>query len=494
MLLDPMQDSLDLHPLFVSGTTMARWSLILAFGFLSLQVQQTPVAIVDVTVVPMDRERLVDHQTVVVQDGRITAIGPSGSVRLPRTAQQIDGRGKFLMPGLTDMHVHFVREALAEGAQTSSGNTAIRPPGIPASASKDHELENRAYALMFVANGVTTVRNMWGSETIDAFAKSVNSGSVAGPHIYTTGPITDGNPPIWESTRIVETAAQAEGAVRSDKQKGYVGIKVYSALSKDAYEAIVVAARRQGLPVVGHVPTSVGLQGAIAARQDSIEHLNSFLTLLAPDGSAGTARSAIERLQQADLKKLPAIVQAIKASDVWICPTVVVNDVQRTDPVGLQEASFVPPDVYVRYDRMYPSRGRGTDPAATPQARAVFLAILAALHSGGAHMLLGTDTMKVGTLPGYSLHKELENFAAAGMTPYEALRTGTTDAAKFLHQEHEFGLVSTGLRAVLLLVDANPLADVKNTSKIAGVMAGGRWFTAAELKRQLTAMRASYQH
>jgi imidazolonepropionase-like amidohydrolase len=109
-------------------------------------------------------------------------------------------------------------------------------------------------------------------------------------------------------------------------------------------------------------------------------------------------------------------------------------------------------------------------------------------------MLLGTDTMKVGTLPGYSLHKELENFAAAGMTPYEALRTGTTDAAKFLHQEHEFGLVSTGLRADLLLVDANPLADVKNTSKIAGVMAGGRWFTAAELKRQLTAMRASYQH
>ena len=473
---------------------MARLTLVLALSLLSLQVRQGPLAIVDVTVVPMDRERLVEHQTVVVRNGRITAIGPSGSIRLPGAAEQLDGRGKFLMPGLTDMHVHFVREALPERPQASITSTAIRPPGIPASASKDHALENRAYALMFVANGVTTVRNMWGSETIDAFAKAVNSGSLIGPHIYTTGPVTDGNPPIWESTRIVETPAQAEGAVRSDKQKGYVGIKVYSALSKDAYEAIVVAARRQGLPVVGHVPTSVGLEGAIAARQDSIEHLNSFVPLLAPDGSAGRARSATERLQQADVKKLPAIVQAIKTADVWICPTVVVNDVQRTDPVGLEEASFVPPDVFVRYDRMYPNRALGTDPAATPQARAVFLAIVSALHSGGAHLLLGTDTMKVGTLPGYSLHTELENFVEAGMTPYEAIRAGTADAAKFLHQEHEFGLVGTGLRADLLLVDANPLADVKNVSKIAGVMADGRWFSAAELTRQLTALRASYRH
>lgn len=473
---------------------MARLALIFLFGFLGLQAQQTLVAIVDVTIAPMDRERLVEHQTVVVQDGRITAIGPSRSVRFPRTAQQIDGRGKFLMPGLTDMHVHFVREALPEIPQTSSVNEGVRRPGIPASASKDHELENRAYALMFMANGVTTVRNMWGSETVDALAKEISSGRLTGPHIYSTGPITDGNPPAWASSRIVETPAQAEEAVRSDKQQGYVGIKVYSLLSKDGYNAIIAAARRQGLPVIGHVPTSVGLEGAIAAQQDSIEHLDGFLPLLALDGSTGKTRSAAEVLEQADLKKLPAIVRAIKAAGAWTCPTVVVNDARRTDPVGLEEASFVPPDVFKRYDRMYPNRARGIDPRATPQAHAVFLAILAGLHSGGAHLLLGTDTMKVGTLPGYSLHDELENFAAAGMTPYEAIRAGTADAAKFLHQASEFGLVSTGLRADLLLVEANPLADVKNVSKIAGVMASGRWFTVAELNRQLVALRASFQH
>jgi imidazolonepropionase-like amidohydrolase len=473
------------------GRFMTRSALIFLFSFLTLQAQPRPVAFVDVTVVPMDSERLVEHQTVVVQDGRITALGPSQSVHVPATAQQIDGRGKFLMPGLTDMHVHFVREALPERPQTSRLSTAVRQPGIPASASKDHDLENRAYALMFMANGVTTVRNMWGSETIDALASQINSGGLIGPRIYSTGPITDGNPPVWESSRIVETPAQAEEAVRSDKQKGYVAIKVYSQLSKDGYNAIVAAARRQGLPVVGHVPTSVGLEGAIADRQDSIEHLDAFLTLLASDGSTGKTRTIAEALQKADLKKLPAIVQAIKAAEVWICPTVVVYDLPRTDPVGREEASFVPPDVFVRYDRMYPNHA--IDPRATPQGRAVLLAIVAALHSGGAHLLLGTDTMKVGTLPGYSLHIELENFAAAGMTPYEAIRAGTADAAKFLHQENEFGRVGKGLRADLLLVDANPLADVKNVSKLAGVLAGGRWFTALELNRQQAALRAKYR-
>jgi len=469
---------------------MTRSALIFPLSIFILHAQQKPVAIVDVTVLPMDRERLVEHQTVVVSDGRITAMGPSQSVHFPAGAQQIDGRGKFLMPGLTDMHVHFVREALPERPQASTSNTGLRS-GVPASASKDHDLENRAYSLMFLANGVTTVRNMWGSETIDALTQEINSGRLTGPHIYSTGPITDGNPPVWESSRVVETPAQAEEAVRSDKQKGYVAIKVYNRLSKDGYNAIVAAARRQGLPVVGHAPNSVGLEGAIAARQDSIEHLDGFLPLLAPDGSTFTTRPSVEELQKADLRKLPAIVRAIQAAGSWICPTVVVYDLQRTDPAGLEEASFVPPDVFVRYGKMYPNHD--IDPRATPQGHEVLLAIVAALHSGGAHLLLGTDTMKAGTLPGYSLRKELANFAAAGLTPYEVIRAGTADAAKFLHQENEFGLVSKGLRADLILVDANPLADVKNVSKLAGVLAGGRWFTAVDLNRQLVALRAKYR-
>ena len=333
---------------------MARLALMALLSTLALQDQQRPIAIVNVTVVPMDRERVVAAQTVIVQDGRIKAIGQSQSIRVPIGAVQIDGTGKFLMPGLADMHVHFVREALKQEPQRANPNSTVRQPGIPASASDDHERENRAYALMFVANGVTTVRNLWGSETIDAFAHEIDYGDVIGPHVYSAGPITDGDPPIWQGSRIVETAAQAENAVRSDKQRGYVAIKVYSALSNEAYHTIVGAARRQGMPVVGHVPISVGLMGAVEARQDSIEHLDSFLAVLQPDGAAGAPKSLSERIQEADLKKLPAVVQAIKDSGVWICPTVVVNDLPRTDSTWLEEASFVPPNVFERYPKDVP--------------------------------------------------------------------------------------------------------------------------------------------
>jgi imidazolonepropionase-like amidohydrolase len=238
-----------------------------------LNAQEQSVAFVDVTVVPMDKEQILPHQTVVVLGGRITQVGSSASVKVPSSALKIDGKDKFLMPGLADMHVHFIRPAAAGQFQPSTSN--------------DYAQENQALALIFVANGVTTVRNMWGHPAINAFAKEIDSGRVLGPHIYSTGPVTDGNPPFWQGARIVETREQAEEAARSDKQMGYIAIKVYSRLSKEAYGSIVAAARQQSLPVVGHVPTAVGLSGAIAAGRYSIEHLNGFWQTLQSDDSPG---------------------------------------------------------------------------------------------------------------------------------------------------------------------------------------------------------------
>ena len=291
----------------------------------------------------------------------------------------------------------------------------------------------------------------------------------------------------------METREQAEEAVRSDKQAGYIAIKVYSRLSKDAYSAIIAAARREGLPVVGHIPIAVGLPGVIAARQHSVEHLERFLNDLQPDSSA-KSNSWGELLQNVDLTKLPPFVQAIKASDIWVCPTLVVSDPPRTDPTWLEQKSFVPPGVLARYAQMYPNTAASIDPRGTPQGHAIFSAILKSLHEGGVHLLLGTDTVKPGTLPGFSLHEELTNFVAAGMTPYEAIRAGTADAAIFLQQQTEFGTVTTGLRADLLLVESNPLEDVRNVSKIVGVMVNGHWSTEGELTQRLTTVRASYRH
>ncbi len=239
--------------------------------------------------------------------------------------------------------------AIAEKPQPSVSSDFSLQTHTYAGTSNDYARENQALGLLFVANGVTTVRNMWGNPAIDTFAKEIDLGRALGPHIYSTGPITDGNPPVWEGSRIVETREQAEEAVRSDKQAGYIAIKVYNRLSKDAYAAIVAAAGQQGLPVVGHEPIAVGLSGAIAARQHSIEHLQGFKQALQPDDSAGQNKSSNELLEQADLSKLPGLVQAIKTADVWNCPTFsIVSHVLRTDADWLQELRLVPPGLVER--------------------------------------------------------------------------------------------------------------------------------------------------
>src|SRR5262249_20498301 len=223
------------------------------------------------------------------------------------------------------------------------------------------------------------------------------------------------------------------------------------------------------------------VEGAIAARQDSIEHLDAFLRVVTPD-----ATSLTDAVRRADLSRLGPIVRGLHDAGVWVCPTLVVHDQPGSDPVWTDHASFVPPDVFVRYRRMYPNAS--IDPRATPEARSLFLDIIRALHSGGVPLLLGTDTVKPGTLPGYSLHDELDNLVAAGLTPYEAIRAGTLDAAGFLHKQDEFGAVREAMRADLLLLDGNPLSDVKNTSRVSGVVAAGHWLTTEELRRQLVAL------
>ena len=339
--------------LLIVSLTLATW----------LNGQERTVAFVDVTVVPMDKEQTLPHQTVVVVGGRITQVASAASVKVSPGALKIDGKGKFLMPGLADMHVHFIRPAAAGQFQPS--------------ASNDYAHENQALALLFVANGITTVRNMWGHPAVNDFAKEVDAGHILGPHIYSTGPVTDGNPSFWESARVVETREQAEEAVRSDKQAGYIAVKVIDHLSKDAYQALVASARQQGLPVVGHVPTAVGLSGAIAARQDSIEHLTGFWEALQPDGSGALKKSPRELVQQADLKKLPALVQATKAADVWNCPTLAVgNHIIRTDAVWFQELSLVPPGIVERYKKAYTLNP--DDPRFSPEARALNNAIVKA--------------------------------------------------------------------------------------------------------------------
>ncbi len=449
----------------------------IGFVFLSLVSQPEwgqRIAFVDVTVVPMNQERVLPHHTVLVANGRILAVGRTGRMKLSRGTQAIDGRGKYLMPGLADMHVRIAAGAEAE-----------------------------AMSLLFLANGVTTVRNMFGSPEVLGLRKRIESGSVLGPRIYTTGPLNDGKPPVWAASRIVETASKAAEAVSQDKGEGYDAIKVYQRLSPEAYKALVSAAREYGLPVYGHVPESVGLGGVLEARQDSIEHLQGYVEALQAADSPYRAKIPKNRAEwtrlfdHVDLTKLPALVKATLSAGTWNCVTIVVSETAGTPPEQVAARLRHPAMKYVAPARLAQWQDRPksftTEDFARMRKRPELVRkITKALHDAGARILLGTDTQNPFVVPGFSIHEELQDLVDAGLTPYQAIKAGTRDAAEFLKSQGAFGIVAAGSRADLILLDANPLEEVRNANRRAGVMVRGRWLAAAELQARLERLATSY--
>ncbi len=409
------------------------------------------VAFVNVNLVPMDRERILPGQTVIVRADRISQVGPADTTGIPEGALRIDGRGKYLMPGLVDMHVH-----------------------------QPHDL---AYQLtLFITNGVTTIRNMWGQEYNLRLREQIVKGKLIGPTVYTTGPIIDGVP--WSSSSgdlgtFVGTPEQAAQAVADHKEAGYDFIKVIS-LSLECYDAIIEAASKHGMPVVGHV--SVGLEHVLAAGQHSIEHLTGYSSFLRVEDSPSW--------EQIDETKIPHIAQTTREAGTWNCVTLVCYQKRMSSEEAEQERKlpymkYVSPLVKQRW--VESGRYRDADPN-RGRKMSNRKRMTKALHDAGARILLGSDTPNPYVVPGFSLHQELRILVDAGLTPYEAIKAGTRDAAECLGELDEFGTISAGLRADLVLTEDNPLEDVGNAAKCIGVMARGRWFPQSELQAMLDAL------
>jgi imidazolonepropionase-like amidohydrolase len=408
------------------------------------------VAFINVNVVPMDRDRILPQQTVIVRADRISEIGPVDTTDIPEGALRIDGRDKYLMPGLVDMHVHLMRQ----------------------------DIEYRL--ILFITNGVTAIRDMWGTEYYLRLRDKIKKGKLIGPTIYTTGPIIDGSPPIWPTSIGVETPEQAAQAVAEHKKAGYDFIKVYSRLSVECYDAIIEAADKHGMPVVGHVPWAVGLEHALAAGQHSVEHLDGYFTFLL---------RGLKRQQQIDETKIRRIAQATREAGTWNCVTLVVF--QKGSGMSSEEAEQERKLAYMKYVspflklRWKPRRSEEPNHSLKMSNRK---RVTKALHDAGARILLGTDTPNPYVIAGFSIHQELQNLVDAGLTPYEAIKAGTRDAAECLGELDEFGTISAGLRADLVLMEGNPLEDVGNAAKRIGVMARGRWFPQSELQAMLDAL------
>ena len=440
---------------------------------------QEPVAITHVSVIPMDRERVLPDQTVLVRDGRIVAVGPAASVQVPAGARRIDGTGKFLIPGLADMHAHLFSDA-----------------AVPDSVAPD-ELR------IMLANGVTTARLMIGTPEQLLLRERVRRGEVPGPSLYLASPQFAGR--VYGDTahfngRVVATPEQARAAVREVAAEGYDFIKLTVLISLPVYEAVVDEAGRVGIKVIGHVDPQVGLARALAAGQQ-IEHLNMYFEAALRDGAPMTASVSDyliyrpanwESLDWLDDARLDSLGRATAAAGVWSSPT--LTFFKLAFGVGQpDEVVRARPDWAVLPDSLRRLMAEGRDyywrnpPSAERRARYIEARnrIVRAIHQAGGRILAGSDSPEFFLVYGWTLHRELQSLVEAGLPPYAALEAATRNPAEWLGALTESGTVEPGKRADLVLLDADPLDDIRNTTRIAGVMRAGRWYPAEELRRMI---------
>jgi imidazolonepropionase-like amidohydrolase len=424
-------------------------------------------AIVDVTVVPMDGERTLPGHTVLVRGDRILELGPVDKLPTPSGAKVIDGKGKFLIPGLVDMHVHLPRQA---------------------------DLS------LYVARGVTTVRNMWGAPIHLEWRDRITKGEIVGPSIFTTGPILDGEDPVHDGSFVIRTPEDADRAIALTKQSGYDFLKVLTKIPQAPYDHLLARAKTAGLEVIGHIPRAVTFEHAIDSGQIGVEHLNTFYGALQADDSpvkGKTDPASRERwIDHIDEKKIPGLVRHIKQRGVWICPTRVVMN--QLEPVAEQRRrlelpetlKYIPPATRIVWQ---PWREPSPEEAVRNQRElAVQDAIVRGLHQGGARVIAGTDVGNPLIIPGFTLHEELARYVAIGLSAHDALLTATVRAAEFLGTK-DVGTIAPGKRADLVLLEGNPLTDIRQTERIVGVMLRGRWLDEAERKRLLDEAEAATQ-
>lgn len=430
---------------------------VVASGTPAAWAAESTIALVHVNVIPMDRERVIPDQTVLVRGDRIVELGPAAKVKIPEGTTRVDATGRYLLPALAEMHAH-----------------------IPGGQASDQDIER--VLLLYAANGIGTIRGMLGHPRHLVLRERVAKGEVLGPTIYTSGPSLNG--------KSVPTKEDAIRMVTEQKAAGYDFLKIHPGIRREVFDALAMTADKVGIRFAGHVPLDVGLRRALEARYASVDHADGYIEAMARQHAADSQFFGVNLVDEVDESRLPELVALTKKAGTYVVPTEILleNSVSDEGPEALAkrpEMKYVAKEQLAQWIEQKKKMTADVPAPVRRQFIALRRKILKALHAGGVGLLLGSDAPQVWNVPGFSIHRELKALVDLGLSPYQALETGTRNVAAFLGRANEQGAVAVGQRADLLLLEGNPLEDITRTSRIAGVLLRGRWLSRGDLDQRL---------
>lgn len=424
--------------------------------------RQNEIVFLSVNVIPMDSEHILENQTVVVKEGKITAMGDLQAVKYSSHAHVINAKGKFLMPGLAEMHAHV-------------------PP-------VDNLEPMKETLMLFALNGVTTIRGMLGHSRHLELRAKINSGEILGPRFYTSGPSFSGN--------SVKTPEAAVAMVKQQKQDGYDFLKLHPGITLQNFNALVATAKQENILFAGHVPFQVGVWRAIDAGYATIDHLDGLVESLVPGidtmQEQQTGLFAMFVADKADETLVPKLMAALRDANIAQVPTQALAERWFTPEKTAEELGKEPEMRYMAANTLKNWTDSKINLMKNPKYNAAsmkrFITLRRKLinecNKNGVLLLLGSDAPQVFNVPGFAVHHELKYMTDAGLTPYEALRTGTINVGKF-YKRGDIGVVKPGAVSDLVLLNGNPLKDIAQTKNIEGVMLGGRWLSKEDIEKEL---------
>lgn len=422
-----------------------------------------------VNIIPMNEERVIPNQTLIVKNGKIIEFGDQASVTYDKSAFVINAKGKYIIPGWSEMHAHV--------------------PVVD-------EIEPMEEVLMlYLANGITSIRGMLGNPKHLELREQIQKGEILGPNFTTSGPPLNGN--------NVTSPEKGAEMVRDQKEKGYDFLKIHPGIKKESFANIAKTAHAVGIPFAGHVPFDVGVWNAINAKMKSIDHLDGFIEAITPEssemseGEIGLFAAWIST--KADTSLIPILMKALQTNSIYVVPTEALaqrwlSPYPASHFEGDPEFKYMSKDVinaWMRTKNNHNNNERFNREDAEEYIK-LRMKLINNCQKYGVKLLLGSDAPQIFNVPGFSIHHEMQYMVNSGLTPYETLLSGTVNVAEYLNK-NDSGTIKPGNVSDFVLLNSNPLDDISNTKDIEGVMIGTKWLSKGFIDMKLKEIEMRYQ-